>query len=108
MSSPLGWTRKLPGNYPLMSLFVAAQIVFLMAPTLVILLVSLEPGTSVRFPPEELTLRWYLELPEHPFFFGTQFHPEFRSRPGRASPPFLRFVETVLKTSETDREEVTA
>jgi CTP synthase len=49
-----------------------------------------------------------LELPEHPFFFGTQFHPEFRSRPGRASPPFLRFVETVLKTSETDREEVTA
>jgi CTP synthase len=49
-----------------------------------------------------------LELPEHPFFFGTQFHPEFRSRPGRASPPFVRFVETILGADETDREEVTA
>jgi len=37
-----------------------------------------------------------LELPEHPYFFGTQFHPEFRSRPGRASPPFVGFVESVI------------
>ena len=49
-----------------------------------------------------------LELPEHPFFFGTQFHPEFRSRPGRASPPFVRLVETVLEDDEHDAEEVTA
>ena len=51
-----------------------------------------------------------LELPDHPFFFGTQFHPEFRSRPGRASPPFLRLVETALGTddAEHDGEEVTA
>ncbi|PSP17090.1 hypothetical protein BRC62_05095, partial [Halobacteriales archaeon QH_10_67_13] len=34
-----------------------------------------------------------LELPEHPYFLGTQFHPEFRSRPTRASPPFLGLVE---------------
>ena len=34
-----------------------------------------------------------LELPEHPFFIGTQFHPEFRSRPTRASPPFVGLVE---------------
>jgi CTP synthase len=33
-----------------------------------------------------------LEIPEHPFFFATQFHPEFRSRPTRPSPPFLGFV----------------
>jgi len=33
-----------------------------------------------------------LELPEHPYFLGTQFHPEFRSRPTRASPPFLGLV----------------
>ncbi|MEF8875257.1 MAG: CTP synthase [Haloarculaceae archaeon] len=37
-----------------------------------------------------------LELPEHPFFLGTQFHPEFRSRPGRASPPFVGFLDAVL------------
>ncbi|CAI49075.1 CTP synthase [Natronomonas pharaonis DSM 2160] len=49
-----------------------------------------------------------LELPDHPFFFGTQFHPEFRSRPGRASPPFVGLVETILETTDTDTEEVTA
>ena len=37
-----------------------------------------------------------LELDEHPYFLGTQFHPEFRSRPGRASPPFVGLVETIL------------
>jgi len=28
----------------------------------------------------------------HPFYFGTQFHPEFKSRPNRPSPPFFAFV----------------
>jgi CTP synthase len=32
------------------------------------------------------------ELPGHPFFLATQFHPEFNSRPARPSPPFLGFV----------------
>lgn len=35
------------------------------------------------------------EIPELQFFLGTQFHPEFRSRPGRPSPPFLEFVRSV-------------
>ncbi|KAF5947164.1 hypothetical protein HYC85_013121 [Camellia sinensis] len=30
-----------------------------------------------------------LELPGHPFYVGVQFHPEFKSRPGRPSAPFL-------------------
>jgi CTP synthase len=46
-----------------------------------------------------------LELPDHPFFLGTQFHPEFRSRPVRASPPFVGLVEAVLADR---REEVEA
>jgi len=41
-----------------------------------------------------------LELPDHPFFFGTQFHPEFRSRPGRASPPFVGFLDAVIEDSD--------
>ena len=49
-----------------------------------------------------------LELPDHPYFLGTQFHPEFRSRPTRASPPFVGLVETILQDDETDTEEVTA
>lgn len=34
------------------------------------------------------------ELPRdvHPFFLGTQFHPEFKSRPNRPSPPFFGFL----------------
>jgi len=34
------------------------------------------------------------ELPSdiHPFFLGTQYHPEFLSRPRKPSPPFLGFV----------------
>jgi CTP synthase len=35
------------------------------------------------------------EIPEHPFFFGSQFHPEMKSRPGKPSPPFLAFVEAM-------------
>ena len=37
-----------------------------------------------------------LELPDHPYFLGTQFHPEFRSRPTRASPPFLGLLDAAL------------
>ena len=42
-----------------------------------------------------------LERADHPFFFGTQAHPEFRSRPDRASPPFVALVEAALESTET-------
>ncbi|WP_435346218.1 CTP synthase [Haloarchaeobius sp. HRN-SO-5] len=38
-----------------------------------------------------------LEYEGHPYFLGTQFHPEFRSRPGRASPPFVGLLEAVME-----------
>jgi CTP synthase len=34
-----------------------------------------------------------IEIPDHPFFVGVQFHPEFQSRPGRPHPLFLEFVK---------------
>jgi CTP synthase len=37
------------------------------------------------------------EIRDHPFFLATQFHPEFRSRPTRPSPPFIGFVEACRK-----------
>jgi len=43
-----------------------------------------------------------LELDDHPFFIGTQFHPEFRSRPDRASPPFVSFLDAVIAHGEDD------
>ena len=33
-----------------------------------------------------------VELPEHPWFVGVQFHPEFRSKPDAAHPLFREFV----------------
>lgn len=45
-----------------------------------------------------------LELDSHPYFLGTQFHPEFRSRPGRASPPFVGLVDAVLERTRTEVE----
>jgi CTP synthase len=33
-----------------------------------------------------------LELQNHPFFVATQYHPEYKSRPLKPSPPFLGFV----------------
>ena len=41
------------------------------------------------------------ELPRsnHPFFLGTQFHPEFKARPLHPHPLFSAFVEACLKTS---------
>ena len=45
-----------------------------------------------------------VELDDHPYFLGTQFHPEFRSRPDRASPPFVGFVEATLEQLDEQRE----
>jgi CTP synthase len=44
-----------------------------------------------------------LSADDHPYFVGTQFHPEFRSRPGRASPPFVGLLEAVLDGTGRDR-----
>jgi CTP synthase len=33
-----------------------------------------------------------IELPDHPFFIASQFHPEFKSRPDRPHPLFTGFV----------------
>lgn len=41
-----------------------------------------------------------VELPDHPWFLGTQFHPEFKSRLNRPHPLFTDFVGAVLKYSE--------
>ena len=34
-----------------------------------------------------------MELEGHPYYVGTQYHPEFKSRPGRPSPPFLGLLK---------------
>lgn len=38
-----------------------------------------------------------VELPSHPWFIGTQAHPELKSRPNRPHPLFKGFIEAALK-----------
>jgi CTP synthase len=40
-----------------------------------------------------------IELKNHPFFVGTQFHPEYLSRPLTPHPIFLSFIEAILNSS---------
>jgi len=37
------------------------------------------------------------EIADHPFMVGSQFHPEFLSRPNRCHPLFRAFMEAVAK-----------
>ncbi len=41
-----------------------------------------------------------IELEDHPWFIGCQFHPEFKSRPNRAHPLFVSFLEAAIKKRE--------
>ncbi len=47
----------------------------------------------------------YAELPRyaHPFFVGTQAHPEFTSRPTRPNPLFAAFIRAAIDYSEAAR-----
>jgi CTP synthase len=40
-----------------------------------------------------------IELPDHPWFVASQFHPEFKSRPTRPAPLFRDFVGAALARS---------
>ncbi|HET9621202.1 MAG TPA: CTP synthase [Kofleriaceae bacterium] len=38
-----------------------------------------------------------IELPQHPYFVGCQFHPEFKSRPSAPHPLFARFIKAAVE-----------
>ncbi|HEV8461253.1 MAG TPA: CTP synthase [Gaiellaceae bacterium] len=42
-----------------------------------------------------------IELPDHPWFVASQFHPEFKSRPTRPAPLFREFVAAALDRSRS-------
>ena len=46
-----------------------------------------------------------IELKDHPFFIGTQAHPELKSRPNRPHPLFRGFVEAALHRHEVNEAE---
>jgi CTP synthase len=42
-----------------------------------------------------------VELPDHPWFLGCHFHPEFKSRPNKAHPIFKSFMEAAIKKKKS-------
>jgi CTP synthase len=55
-----------------------------------------EAGLVVSGTYQEGRLVEIVELPEHPWFVASQFHPEFKSRPTRPAPLFREFVGAAL------------
>ena len=44
-----------------------------------------------------------IELRDHPYFVGCQFHPEFKSRPTTPHPLFQRFIRATLEAQPRSR-----
>jgi len=40
-----------------------------------------------------------IELEDHPWFLGCQFHPEFKSRPTEPHPLFTRYIAAALSAA---------
>jgi CTP synthase len=58
-----------------------------------------EGGLAVSGTFQEGRLVEIVELPDHPWFVASQFHPEFKSRPTRPAPLFRDFVGAALARS---------
>ena len=41
-----------------------------------------------------------MEIPEHPFFIGVQFHPEYKSTVSNPQPLFVGFVRAAIKHAQ--------
>jgi CTP synthase len=57
---------------------------------------------SAMSPREGLTEM--IELPDHPWFVGCQFHPEFTSTPRNGHPLFKAFIRAALEHQQKDRQ----
>ena len=68
-----------------------------------------ELGLVVSGTYQEGRLVEFIELPDHPWFVASQFHPEFKSRPIRPAPLFRDFVGAALERARArDRAAVAA
>ncbi|HBG55432.1 MAG TPA: CTP synthase, partial [Ruminococcaceae bacterium] len=47
-----------------------------------------------------------MEIPAHPWFFGSQFHPEFRSRPNRPHPLFQGLIGAAKEFKSRNNEQL--
>ncbi|HKJ63784.1 MAG TPA: CTP synthase, partial [Desulfopila sp.] len=59
-----------------------------------------EAGLIVSGASPDNNLVEIVELGEHPWFLGCQFHPEFKSKPMKPHPLFREFIKASLKNSK--------
>ena len=59
-----------------------------------------EKGLVVSGQSSDNELVEMIELPDHPWFLGCQFHPEFTSTPRDGHPLFTGFIEAAIKHQE--------
>jgi CTP synthase len=62
-----------------------------------------EAGLVISGTFEEGRLVEVIELPDHPWFVASQYHPEFKSRPTRPAPLFREFVRAALERERSRR-----
>jgi len=62
-----------------------------------------EAGLVVSGTYQEGRLVEIIELPDHPWFVASQFHPEFKSRPTRPAPLFREFIGAALARTRARR-----
>jgi len=53
----------------------------------------------------ELGLVEIMELSNHPWFVGVQFHPEFKSRPVKPHPLFMGFIDAAIRLNDQTEKE---
>ena len=55
--------------------------------------------------PDDLLVE-IVELEDHPWMLGTQFHPEFKSRPDRPHPLFRDFIAAAIRREQTSHKSI--
>ena len=67
-----------------------------------------EKGFAISGTSPDGTLAELIELRDHPYFLGCQYHPEFQSKPNKPHPLFRGFIQACLAHPAVDTPRVAA
>ena len=85
---------------PIAALAAAGQIDRLNAA----LVQGLEAGLTISGTSPDKSLVEIVEIKDHPWFLGCQFHPEFTSRPMQPHPLFREFIAAAVANKKPEQE----
>jgi len=66
-----------------------------------------EKGFVISGTSPDGTLAELIELRDHPYFVGCQYHPEFQSKPNKPHPLFKGFIAAALAYQEGGKKPIT-